>query len=62
MWLAQALRRPPTAAAVAAAAHEEVDAALASNAGQQVSAGCHVERPGISYVRCIEDSPGTGPE
>lgn len=62
MRVAQALRRPLSAAAVAAAAHEEVGAASASITGQQVRLVATWSVSGISYVRYVEDSPGTGPE
>lgn len=60
--VAQALRRPVSAATVAAAVHEEVGAASASITGQQAGLAATWSVPGISYVRCVEDSPGTGPE
>lgn len=62
MRVAQALRRPLSAAAVITAVHEEVGTASASITGQQVRLAATWSVSGINYVRCIEDSPGTGPE
>lgn len=58
----QALRRPLSAATVAAAVHEEVAAASASITGQQVRLAAARSVPGIGYVRSVEDSTGPGPE